>query len=119
MKRSKARRRAPVATPPAADPLPRGICDATGEATVRSTVVHRTDVGDRSRETIVDLFNGQPMSMPAFLLKAKDVCAPDAIRAWALAASRMGAPAAKIGDAMLDAVAFEAWQREHGCKVPD
>ena len=98
---------------------PRGICDTTGEATVRSTVVSRVDYKGRSRETIVDTFNGREVGMPAFLLKAKDVCAPEVIRAWAIAASRVGAPAAKIGDAMLDAVTFENWQRVHGCKVPD
>lgn len=56
---------------------------------------------------------------PTFTLCARDLVAPATVRDWALRASRAGSPAAKIGTAMLDAVAMENWQAIHGMKVPD
>lgn len=90
-----------------------------GPTVHRFTVTHYQD-GDRSRQTVSEFHNSilQP-DMPVFVLKAKDVCAPAAIRAWALEAARAGAAPGKVGDALLDAVTFENFQRRYGTKVPD
>ena len=56
---------------------------------------------------------------PTFTLVGQDRTAPRIIRQWAKRAAKHGAPAEKIGTAMLDAAAFEKWQQDHGSKHPD
>jgi hypothetical protein len=56
---------------------------------------------------------------PLFTLCARDIAAPDTVRDWARRAAKAGAPAAKVGQALLDAEAMERWQRKHGAKIPD
>lgn len=58
-------------------------------------------------------------SAPTFTLVGWDRTAPDTIRDWAIRASRAGSPALKVGRALVDAVAFEDYQRRHGSKIPD
>lgn len=57
--------------------------------------------------------------IPTFTLVAKDRTAPGVIREWAKRAATAGAPALKVGTAMLDAAAFDRWQADHGSKIPD
>lgn len=54
-----------------------------------------------------------------FTLSSADRCAPETIRDWAKRAARAGAPAIKVGTAMLDAAAFDRDQVERGSKIPD
>lgn len=56
---------------------------------------------------------------PTFTLVGQDRTAPAIIRTWALEAARNGAPAEKVGQALIDSVTFEAWQLVHGSKIPD
>jgi len=56
---------------------------------------------------------------PVFCLRARDITAPNTVRRWAASCAELGGPAHKIGDAMLQAVDMERWQRAHGCKSPD
>ncbi len=56
---------------------------------------------------------------PVFVLRAKDVFAPAMIRLWATAARAAGTPADKTNAALNTADQMEAWQKQHGSKVPD
>ena len=57
---------------------------------------------------------------PIFVLVARDVTAPARVRDWAVGAREIGGvPKAKIKGAMDCADSMEAWQRDHGSKVPD
>lgn len=56
---------------------------------------------------------------PKFTLRATDVLAPIVIRTWADMAADRGAPEGKVAEARQIADAMEAWQSEHGSKVPD
>lgn len=54
-----------------------------------------------------------------FTLVAYDRVAPGIIREWAKRAAAAGAPALKVGTAMIDAARFDQWQADHGSKIPD
>ena len=56
---------------------------------------------------------------PVFVLRATDMMAPAAIRAWAAYAAAAGTPAAKVKRATDTAAEMEAWQQKHGKKVAD
>lgn len=57
---------------------------------------------------------------PVFVLVARDITAPNAVRNWAVHAALAGSPREKVEQAMRDAELMEAWQLEHGiAKVPD
>lgn len=56
---------------------------------------------------------------PLFVLRAQDRAAPAAVRDWAARAFNLGAPEAKVREAMDLAVEMEQWQRSHGFKTPD
>jgi hypothetical protein len=69
---------------------------------------------------------------PIFVLRAQDSLAPDTIRAWvgqalrhavfhrrSLSTEKYEALMFKLGAAEGFAMRMEAWQREHGCKIPD
>lgn len=61
-----------------------------------------------------------PADEPVFLLRAGDMNAPGAVRNWAHMAWANGASREGIVQTALDhADAMEAWQKEHGRKVPD
>jgi len=57
---------------------------------------------------------------PIFILRPGDLVAPNAVRHWAHMAYANGANRDGIVQTALDhADAMEAWQKEHGRKVPD
>lgn len=74
-----------------------------------------------SHESYDDILHTRAVKQnaPTFTLVAWDRTAPGTIRDWALRAARAGAPAEKIGTALIRSVAFEEWQVRHGSKIPD
>jgi hypothetical protein len=56
---------------------------------------------------------------PVFLLRAKDVCAPGAVAAWANAAERMGCSPEIVELARRWAATMTVWQDENGMKRAD
>lgn len=72
---------------------------------------------------------GIPADEPVFLLRAKDLLAPGAVRQWARELHRMAAmegPGLRQDELLATASAawahaerMQDWQRQHGAKVPD
>ena len=61
-----------------------------------------------------------PADEPVFLLRARDIAAPGAVRKWAYDALGNGASREIVDAALGQADAMEAWAKEHGGrKVPD
>lgn len=60
-----------------------------------------------------------PPDEPVFVLRATDMLAPGTIRHWAHQANANGAERRIVDAAMAQADAMEAYQKEHGRKVPD
>lgn len=60
-----------------------------------------------------------PEDEPVFLIRGKDVAAPQAILAWADIAARLGADPSIVETARRHAVVVAQWQTQHGAKVPD
>ncbi len=56
---------------------------------------------------------------PIFVLVARDKLAPMIVRGWVYRAREAGVPDGKIAEALELAHSMEAWQRDHGSKVPD
>lgn len=57
---------------------------------------------------------------PIFVLRAQDATAPTVVMHWVQLNMHGGStPTAKIAEAIDLARVMEAWQREHGCKMPD
>lgn len=57
---------------------------------------------------------------PVFVLTARDRAAADTVRDWANRAAAMGAPTAKVAEAMGAANVMEVWRLARGGgKVPD
>lgn len=56
---------------------------------------------------------------PYFVIRAHDAVGAHAVRAWAHLAKQAGAAEEKVAEAIEHAKVFEAWQAEHGTKVPD
>ncbi len=56
---------------------------------------------------------------PVFLLRGKDMCAPEAILHWCLTARKYGASEEIIKAASDHAVKMRDWQLIHGNKIPD
>lgn len=56
---------------------------------------------------------------PLFVLRASDLSAPGAIRAWATDARQRGVNFTKHASALAVADQMEAWVRKHGSKRPD
>ncbi len=57
---------------------------------------------------------------PVFLIRAKDVCAPEAVEAWAAIAQSEGADPVIVRTARLHAERMREWQNKTGlAKVPD
>lgn len=56
---------------------------------------------------------------PVFVLRAKDIVAPAAVRGWCELAAVAGAGEAKLMEAIQVAEDMMAWQKENGFKVPD
>lgn len=57
---------------------------------------------------------------PVFLLRAKDICAPEAVEAWAAVAEAEGADALIVATARQQASRMRQWQEATGiAKVPD
>lgn len=76
----------------------------------------RPDYQDR----IIDKANIIPADEPVFLLRATDMLAPNTLRHWANMAWANGADRDGIVQQALDhADAMDAWQADHGKKVPD
>lgn len=59
------------------------------------------------------------MDEPLFILRAKDASAPAVVRNWVREARAYGTLETKLREALALADAMEAWQAEHGSKVPD
>lgn len=79
-----------------------------------------------TKRTGDDCYDKAGRDEPLFVLRAQDELAPDAVRTWAGSLFRRTSalpkeqrPERKIQEALDLADAMEAWQREHGCKVPD
>lgn len=64
------------------------------------------------------LVNAAP-DEPVFILRAQDLVAPAAVRAWAEYARRAGTPEAKCKAAEKVAADMDAWRLVNGGKVPD
>lgn len=60
-----------------------------------------------------------PEDEPVFLIRGQDLAAPEALRAYALEASRNGASLELINATLRQALAMEKWQREVARKTPD
>lgn len=60
-----------------------------------------------------------PEDEPVFLIRAKDKTGPEAVRAWHGLAKIAGAPEDILNVALDQACRMEAWQFEHGSKIPD
>lgn len=60
-----------------------------------------------------------PADEPVFLLRAQDINAPRVLRYWVMQGLKAGVDTAMLEAADRQAQAMEAWQREHGLKVPD
>lgn len=58
---------------------------------------------------------------PIFVLRARDLTAPNAVVMWGIAAQTAGAPADKVAFAFAHADVMRVWQAEHKdhVKVPD
>lgn len=67
----------------------------------------------------VDTHGKVPDDEPLFVLRGQDAAAPAAVRAWANVAEELGASADIVALAREHACTMEAYQSEHGGKVPD
>lgn len=56
---------------------------------------------------------------PVFLLRAQDICAPHAVKAWAAIAEENGASWAIVTRAREWAEEMKEWQRTPRSKIPD
>ena len=57
---------------------------------------------------------------PIFVLRAKDVLAPEVIQVWAHLAEERGVKKEKVAEARLVAIDMAQWAKMHGgSKVPD
>lgn len=57
---------------------------------------------------------------PVFLIRAKDVCAPEAVEAWAAIAQAEGASPLIVSTARQHAQRMREWQEKTGiAKIPD
>lgn len=67
------------------------------------------------------VLSGDPIGEdePVFLLRGKDITAPDAVRHWADLAEREGASDAIVRAAREQAHRMVLWQAIHGKQVPD
>lgn len=68
---------------------------------------------------IQDPENLIPADEPVFLLRGKDICAPEAIEKWCELAAKHGAHEDIINAAQAHADEMRVWQIEHESKVPD
>lgn len=55
---------------------------------------------------------------PCFILRGRDVLAPDTIRFWAGQMEMISGHSEKVADALHLADQIEAWQRTHARKIP-
>lgn len=60
-----------------------------------------------------------PADEPVLLIRGQDVCAPEALRAYADIASENGVEQDLINRVLDQAKRMETWQHLHGRKVPD
>lgn len=60
-----------------------------------------------------------PEDEPVFLIRAKDVSGPDVLQFWIQASIRAGVKPDMIELAQIHWERMVAWQKQHGCKVPD
>lgn len=56
---------------------------------------------------------------PVFIIRAKDLSGPEAVRKWAEINLRNGGDPAVSGLVFSHARKMEEWQAKHGCKVAD
>ena len=60
-----------------------------------------------------------PANEPVFLIRGQDLAAPEALRQYAIEASRKGASQTLIAATLRQAREMEEWQREVARKTPD
>lgn len=70
-------------------------------------------------ERFQDPLNLIPADEPVFIVRGRDVCAPDTVRAWCDIASENGVDSAMIGLCLDWADQMEEYQKRVGAKVPD
>lgn len=65
--------------------------------------------------------HGTPIGQdePVFIIRARDIVAPETVRAWAVLARDAGADLALVALAERWADEMEEWQMAHGAHVPD
>ena len=68
---------------------------------------------------IVDLDGLIPEDEPVFFVRGRDKAAVAAARFYATEVKRLGGPDHVVQRAADQADAIEAWQREHGTRMPD
>jgi archaellum component FlaC len=73
------------------------------------------EAGLRSNPCIEKAGEGEP----TFMLRAKDMLAPECVREWAFRAKRAGSPKDKVDDARRIADEMEDWQIANQRHVPD
>lgn len=76
-------------------------------------------MGLKAQELVDGCFAKAADDEPLFVLRARDVIAPDVVRYWAHEARQYGVPAAKIAEAVALADRMLEWQKTRGSKVPD
>lgn len=64
-------------------------------------------------------FRKAGLDEPLFVLRAKDLLAPETVRYWANQALARGVPDAKIASALVLVEQMEAWQCTNAAKMPD
>lgn len=70
-------------------------------------------------DRIQDPDNLIPEDEPVFLIRAKDVAAPEAVKAWAKIAKQYGAKDNIIEAALIQAEKMKQWQLDKEVQVPD
>jgi len=76
-------------------------------------------MGLKRDEAVSGCFAKAADDEPLFVLRATDKLAPAAVAFWISLAKRAGTPEPKLAAARELLAAFEKYQAEHGCKVPD
>jgi hypothetical protein len=79
----------------------------------------REDYNERVQDNLPEDQGGIGKDEPVFLLRAKDICAPNVIRAWAGFLLGVGGDYNVIRNALDHADKMEIWQAKNGYKIPD
>jgi hypothetical protein len=99
-------------------PIPREVFCPTEGCPAFSNVVS-LEVWNRFRAPHEQRVAQIPTNEPIFVLRAQDSIAPMIVWSWIAHAERRNVKDEKLNSAINDAKAMEAFQNEHGKKLPD